>query len=120
MNKYNELGKTVANYESLSPVSFLRRSATVYPQKTAVIDDDMTLTYQQLLERSTRLASALANAGIGHDDTVAMLCPNSHEMLEAHYGVPMAGAVLNTLNIRLDAATLGFILNHGEARVLLY
>ncbi|MCK7543570.1 long-chain-fatty-acid--CoA ligase [Marinobacter bryozoorum] len=120
MNKYNELGKTVANYATLSPVSFLRRSATVYPEKTAVIDDDMTLSYRQLLERSTRLASALANAGIGHDDTVAMLCPNSHEMLEAHYGVPMGGAVLNTLNIRLDAATLGFILNHGEARVLMY
>lgn len=114
MNKYNELGKTVANYATLSPVSFLRRSATVYPEKTAVIDDDMTLSYRQLLERSTRLASALANAGIGHDDTVAMLCPNSHEMLEAHYGVPMAGAVLNTLNIRLDAATLGFILNTAK------
>ncbi|WP_328190176.1 long-chain-fatty-acid--CoA ligase [Marinobacter sp. OP 3.4] len=120
MNKYNELGKTVANYAPLSPVSFLRRSATVYPYKTAVIDEDMTLSYRQFLERSCRLANALTDAGIGRDDTVAMLCPNSHEMLEAHYGVPMAGAVLNTLNIRLDAATLGFILNHGEARVLVY
>lgn len=120
MDSYNELGKTPANYTPLTPVSFLRRSATVYPDKTAVIDDDGNLTYRQLLDRSTRLADALAGFGIGPNDTVAMLCPNSHEMLEAHYGVPMAGAVLNTLNIRLDAATLGFILNHGEARVFIY
>lgn len=120
MNKYKELDKTQANYATLTPITFLLRSATVYPDKPAVIDDDMTLNYRQLLERSTRLADALSTMGVGRDETVAMLCTNSHEMLEAHYGVPMAGAVLNTLNIRLDGPGLGFILNHGEARVLAY
>lgn len=120
MNQYHQLDKNPANYASLTPVTFLKRSATVYPDKPAVIDDDGTFTYRQLLERSHRLASALSKLGVGHQDTVAVLATNSHEMLEAHYGVPMAGAVLNTLNIRLDGATLGFILDHGEARVLAY
>lgn len=120
MNQYHQLDKTPANYASLTPVTFLKRSATIYPDKPAVIDDDGTFTYRQLLERSHRLASALNRLGVGHQDTVAMLATNSHEMLEAHYGVPMAGAVLNTLNIRLDGATLGFILDHAEARVLAF
>jgi fatty-acyl-CoA synthase len=120
-DKYDQgLGKNNANYSPLTPLSFLQRSATIFPNKVAVIDDDLNLDYRTLFERCRRLGDGLRRLGVGTDDTVAMLCPNSHEMLEGHYGVAMAGAVLNALNTRLDAATLGFILEHGEARVLCY
>ena len=108
-----------ANYEPLSPVSFLRRAATVYPNKTAVIHGDKRLTYKDFYQRSCRLASALSKRGIGPGDTVAVMAPNVPAMLEAHYGIPMLGAVLNALNIRLDAATIAFTLKHGEAKVLI-
>ncbi|WP_166266700.1 long-chain-fatty-acid--CoA ligase [Marinobacter caseinilyticus] len=120
-DKYNDgLDKRAANYSALTPLDFLQRSATVFPQKMAVIDDDTMLTYQTLFERCCRMASALTSLGVGTGDTVSVLCPNSHEVLESHYAVPMCGAVLNTLNYRLDAASLRFILDHGEARVLFY
>ncbi len=120
-DKYrNGLDRNAANYAALTPLHFLQRSATVFPHKTAVIDDDMTLDYQSLYQRCRRLARALEGLGVGAGDTVSVLAPNGHELLEAHYGVPMAGAVLNALNSRLDAASLGFILGHGEARVLIY
>jgi len=120
MNKYKNLEKNAANYSALTPIHALMRAATVYPTKTAVVDDDMNLTYQQLRERCLRLSDALHRRGIGEGDTIAVLSPNGHEILEAHYGVPMCGAVLNTLNIRLDAASLSFILEHGEAAMLIY
>ncbi|MDK8461989.1 long-chain-fatty-acid--CoA ligase [Marinobacter sp. SS13-12] len=120
MNKYNSLDKKAANHSALTPLNLLRRSALVFPDKRAVIDDDRTLSYRQLYQRCCQMGDALRRRGINSGDTVAILCPNSHEMLESHYSVPMSGAVLNSINIRLDAATLTFILGHGEARVLFY
>ncbi len=108
-----------ANFEPLSPVSFLRRAAQVAAEHTAVIHGDRRYTYAQFYERSCRLASALSQRGVRQGDCVAIMGANTPEMLEAHNGVPMLGAVLNSLNIRLDARTIAFILEHGEARVLL-
>lgn len=118
-NDYEQLGRNPANYSALTPVSYLRRSAAIYPDKTAVIDRDMQLTYRAFDERCRRLASALSQRGVGAGETVAVLCRNTHEMLEARYAVPMLGAVLNPINTRLDAAAIAFILGHGEARLLL-
>ena len=95
-----------ANFEPLSPVSFLRRAAQIAPAHTAVIHGDRRYTYAQFYERSCRLASALSRRGIGQGDCVAIMGANTPEMLEAHNGVPMLGAVLNSLNIRLDHAQL--------------
>ncbi|MGE0221947.1 MAG: acyl-CoA synthetase [Acetobacteraceae bacterium] len=114
-----DLDRTSANYLPLSPVSFLTRAAHVYPRRTAVIHGDRRYTYAQFLDRARRLASALARAGVGKGDTVAILAPNTPEMLEAHYAVPMLGAVLCSINIRLDAAAIGFILSHSAAKVVL-
>src|SRR3546814_2935984 len=94
--------------------------AWIFPEKTAVIDDDGSFGYRQLYERCRRMAGSLRQLGVGAGDTVAVLCFNGHELLESHYSVPMIGAVLNALNTRLDAASLRFILEHGEARVLIY
>src|ERR1041384_3060578 len=113
------LDKNPANYVPLSPIGFLRRSAAVYPQRTAVIHGDRRYTWRETEQRCRRLASAVAKRGIGRGDTVALMAPNVPEAFEAHFGVPMAGAVLNALNIRLDADTIAFILNHGGAKVLL-
>ncbi len=113
------LEKGEANYKGLSPLSFLKRSAHVYPNKVAVIHGDRRYTYAQFYERCRRLASALAARGIGNGDTVAVLAPNIPEMLECHFAVPMLGAILNTINIRLDAATIAFILEHGEAKAVI-
>jgi len=113
------LDKNAANYEPLTPLSFLARSARVYPEKTAVIHGDQQFSYGQFDRRCRQLASALIGAGVEAGDTVAVMAPNGAPMLEAHYGAPMAGAVLNALNFRLDAATIAFILDHGEAKVLL-
>ncbi len=108
-----------ANQVPLTPVSFLRRAALVYPDKTAVVHGERRYSYRQFFERSCRLASALAARGIGPGDCVAIMGLNTPEMLEAHYGVPMLGAVLNSLNTRLDAQSVSFILNHGGAKALL-
>src|SRR3954466_7815179 len=113
------LDKNPANYVPLSPIGFLRRSAQIYPNRSAVIHGNRRYTWRQSLERCRRLASALAARGIGRGDTVAVMAPNVPEGFEAHFGVPMAGAVLNALNIRLDAETIAFILKHGEAKVLI-
>jgi fatty-acyl-CoA synthase len=113
------LDRTTANYVPLSPVSFLARAARVYGRRIAVIHGERRYTYAQFLERARRLASALARAGVGKGETVAIMAPNIPEMLEAHYAVPMLGAVLCSINIRLDAAAVGFILQHSEARVVL-
>lgn len=108
-----------ANFEPLSPISFLKRAAQVYPEKTAVIHGDLRISYREFYARSRRLASALSRRGVGPGDTVAIMAPNVPAMLDAHYGVPMLGAVLNALNIRLDAASIAFMLKHGEAKALI-
>ena len=108
-----------ANFEPLSPVSFLRRAAQIAPAHTAVIHGERRYNYEQFYKRSCRLASALSQRGVGQGDCVAIMGANTPEMLEAHNGVPMLGAVLNSLNIRLDSRTIAFILEHGEAQVLL-
>jgi fatty-acyl-CoA synthase len=113
------LDKNAANFVPLSPIGFLRRSAGVYPQRVSVVHGQRRYTWRQTLERCRRLASALAQHGVGRGDTVAVMAPNIPEAFEATFGVPMAGAVLNALNIRLDAETIAFILKHGEAKVLL-
>jgi fatty-acyl-CoA synthase len=113
------LDKGPANYIPLSPVGFLKRSALVYPDKTAIIHGDRRYTYAEFYARSRQLASALSARGIGVGDTVAVMAPNIPEMLECHFGVPMLGALLNPINYRLDAATIAFILGHGGAKAFI-
>ncbi len=113
------LDRHPANFVQLSPVSFLRRAVESFRGKIAVIDGERRFTYAQLDERCTRLASALAARRVGRLDTVAILASNVPEMIEAHFAVPMLGAVLNPLNTRLDAATIAFSLNHGGAKALI-
>jgi fatty-acyl-CoA synthase len=114
-----DLDQNSANHEPLSPISFLKRAAEVYPKRTAVVHGDLRYTYAELYARSRRLASALVKFGIQPGDTVAMIAPNIPAHLEAHYGVPMTGAVLNSINTRLDASAIAFILDHGEAKLFL-
>jgi fatty-acyl-CoA synthase len=113
-----DLDRTPANWSALSPLSFLKRAEAVYPDKPSVVHDRV-YTYRETGERARRLASALQRRGLGKGDTVAIMAPNVPALLEAHFGVPLAGCVLNPLNIRLDAATLAFILEHGEAKALI-
>jgi fatty-acyl-CoA synthase len=113
------LAKGAANFTALTPLVFLRRAAAVYPEKLAVIDGAASFTYRELYGRCLRLADALRQRGIGRGDTVAVMAPNVPALLEAHYGVPMAGAVLNALNYRLDARSIAFILAHAEAKLLI-
>ena len=113
------LERRAANYVPLTPVSLLARAAAAFGARIAVIDGERSLTYTLLYERCRRLASALAARGIGRLDTVAILASNSPEMVEAHFAIPMLGAVLNPLNTRLDAATIAFSLRHGGAKVLI-
>ncbi|BBL25686.1 MULTISPECIES: acyl-CoA synthetase [Comamonas] len=120
MSKYNEhLDRNAANFAPLSPLSFLERTASVYPDRLAIVHGDLRQTWGQTYRRCRQLASALHQAGVGKNDTVAVMLPNTPPMVEAHFGVPMSGAVLNTLNTRLDAETLAFMLDHGEAKVLI-
>ena len=114
-----DLAQNRANHAPLTPLDFLKRAAEVYPDKAAVIHGERAYTYGEFAERCRRLASALASKGIGRGDTVAIMAPNVPALLEAHYAVPGLGAVLNALNYRLDAATIAFCLEHGEAKVLL-
>src|SRR5438045_4427939 len=113
------LEKNAANYVPLTPIGFLLRSAAIYPNRLAVVHGERRYSWREALERCRRLASALSARGIGRGDTVALMAPNIPEAFEAHFGVPMAGAVLNALNIRLDPQTIAFILRHGEAKVLI-
>ncbi|HEY2841170.1 MAG TPA: acyl-CoA synthetase [Pirellulales bacterium] len=113
------LSRCPANHMALSPLTFLARAADVYPQHTAYIHGPRRATYAEFYARSRQLASALAARGIGLGDTVAIMAPNIPAMLEAHYGAPMAGAVLCALNVRLDAAAIAFILDHSEAKALI-
>jgi len=113
------LDRNPANHAPLTPLSFLERTAEVYPDRLAVVHGSWQADYKTLRERSRRLASALAQRGVKPGDTVAAMLPNTPPMIEAHHGVPMAGAVLNALNVRLEAETIAYILDHGEAKVLL-
>ncbi|MDP6952478.1 MAG: AMP-binding protein, partial [Alphaproteobacteria bacterium] len=108
-----------ANYVPLTPLSFLDRAATVYPQRTAVVYGQRRMDYAAFRDRCRRLAAALADAGVGQGDTVSALLPNIPEMLECHYGVPMTGAVLNAVNTRLDAASVAFFLQHARSKVFI-
>src|SRR5262245_54658241 len=114
-----DLDKNRANYVPLTPLSFIERSAYVYPDRLAVVHGAQRYTWKETYARSRRLASALARRGIGKGDTVAVMLPNIPAMYEAHFGVPMCGAVLNTLNTRLDAEAIAFMLRHGEAKLLI-
>ncbi len=113
------LDKTPANFVPLSPLSFLERSASVYPGMTSTVYEGRTFTWAQTYERCKRFASFLVRNGIGRGDTVAAMLPNIPAMNELHFAVPMTGAVLNALNIRLDAASIAFMLDHGGAKILL-
>lgn len=113
------LDQVAANYEPLSPLTFLERAASVHPNKTAVVHGSVRRTWAETYQRCRQLASALSQQGIGVGDTVAIICPNLPEHFEAHFGVPMTGAVLNSINTRLDAPAVAFILEHGEAKILI-
>ncbi|MGX1099607.1 acyl-CoA synthetase [Amorphus sp. MBR-141] len=113
------LDRRVANFAPLSPLGFLERSASVYPDRLAVVHGARRYDWAEVYARARRLASALAARGIGEDDTVAVMLANTPEMIECHYGVPMTGAVLNALNIRLDAEAIAFMLEHGEAKMVI-
>ena len=113
------LDKNMANHVPLSPINFLRRSAAIYPTKTAVVYETLQFSYQEFYDRCCGLACALVGVGVTPGETVAVMAPNVPAMLECHYGVPMTGAVLNTINIRLDASTIAFILEHSEAKVFI-
>lgn len=120
IHPYDEdLGKNKANFAPLTPVSFLARTASVYPDRLAVVYGKRSYTWRETYGRCLSLAAALNGLGVGQGDTVAILAANTPEMIEAHFGVPMAGAVLNALNIRLDAETIAFMLKHGGAKVLI-
>jgi len=114
-----DLDRNAANFQPLTPLSFLERAAAVFPDRTAIVHGARTWTYAQFYARTRRLASALARRGIGRGDTVSVMLANTPAMLDAHYGVAMMGAVLNTLNTRLDAAVLAFTLDHAETKVLI-
>ncbi len=113
------LDKCAANYRALTPLSFLKRAASVYPDSIAVIDGPTRASWLEVSNRCRKLASALVKQGVGKNRTVAILAPNSQACLEAHFAIPMAGAVLNAINTRLDAATIAFILEHGQAEVFM-
>src|SRR2546423_1483264 len=113
------LKPNAANFSALSPLTFLPRAAEIFPERVAVIHGEKRYTYAQFYERARRLATALRRKGVGRGDVVSVMLPNIPPMLEAHYGVPMAGAVLNTINTRLDADTVAYIVGHAEAKVLI-
>ncbi|WP_039049877.1 acyl-CoA synthetase [Comamonas thiooxydans] len=113
------LAPNTANHAALTPLSFIARTAEVYPERLAIVHGDLRQSWAQTYARCRQLASSLQKIGIGKNDTVAVMLPNTPPMVEVHFGVPMAGAVLNTLNTRLDAETLAFMLDHGEAKALI-
>jgi fatty-acyl-CoA synthase len=113
-----DLPRNEANFAPLTPLAFIERSAEVYPDRLAIVHGALRQTWSQTYARTRRLASALRRAGIGKNDTVAVMLPNTPPMVEAHFGVPMTGAVLNTLNTRLDPEAIAFMLDHGEAKAV--
>jgi fatty-acyl-CoA synthase len=119
-NPYDtDLDRNPANFQPLTPLTFLERSAAVFPDRTAIVHGPLRRSYRDFYARSRRLASALSQCGIGRGDTVSVVLANTPAMLECHYGVPMCGAVLNTINTRLDAAVIAFQFDHAETKVLI-
>ena len=119
-SKYDQhLPRNPANFAPLSPLGFIQRTAEVYPERLAIVHGSLRQTWSQTYTRCRQLASALQRAGISKNDTVAVMLPNTPPMVEAHFGVPMAGAVLNALNTRLDPETIAFMLDHGEAKAVI-
>ena len=118
-NAYEHLDRNAANFAALTPLSFIDRTAAIWPEQLAVVHGPRRYTWAETYARSRRLASMLQRSGVGSGDTVAAMLANTPEMVEAHFGVPMSGGVLNTLNTRLDADAIAFMLQHGEAKVLL-
>src|ERR1700729_4480716 len=119
-NQYETgLEKTPANFVALTPLSFLARTAAIYPNHASTVYKGRSFTWSETYARCRRLASYLASRNVGRGDTVAAMLPNIPAMNEAHFAVPMAGAVLNALNIRLDAASIAFQLDHGGAKIIL-
>src|SRR6185312_9768642 len=114
-----DLEKNAANYQPLTPLSFLERAAKVYPDVTAIIHGERKISYRDFYARSRRLASALAKRGIGKGDTVTVMLSNTPPMLEAHFGVPMTKAILHSLNTRLDAAVIAFQLDHAGSKIVI-
>ena len=114
-----DLPQTPANHAPISPLSFIERTAEVYPTRLAIVHGDLRQDWVTTYRRCRQLASALAQAGIGKNDTVAVMLPNTPPMVEAHFGIPMAGAVLNAINTRLDPETVAFMLDHGEAKAVI-
>ena len=119
MSAYDDLPKTPANFQPLTPIGFLSRSAMVFPDRIAVIHGPLRRSYAEFWERSQRLAAALVKRGVTRGDTISVLLANTPEMLECHYGVPLTGGVLNTLNTRLDAEILAFTLDHAESKIVI-
>ena len=120
VNPYDEnLGKNAANYQQLTPLTFLERSAAVYPDHTAIVHGTQRFSYKDFYARARKLGSALSRHGIGKGDTVSVMLANTPAMLECHYGVPMTGAVLHSINTRLDAAIVAFQLDHADAKVVI-
>ncbi|MDO9216090.1 MAG: AMP-binding protein, partial [Lacisediminimonas sp.] len=120
MNQYDiGLDKNAANYAPLSPIGFMERAASVYPNRLAIVHGDLRVTWKQAYARARRLASALTRSGVGQGDTVAVMLPNTPPMVDVHFGVPMTGAVLNALNTRLDAESIAFNLDHGQAKLVI-
>ena len=114
-----DLDRNVANFQPLTPLSFLERAASVFPDHTAIIHGPLKRSYADFYARARRLASALTKSGIQRGDTVSVMLANTPAMLEAHYGVPMAGAVLNPLNTRLDPRIIAFTLDHADTKILI-
>jgi len=119
-NPYNtDLDRNPANYQPLTPLTFLERAASVFPEHTAIIHGAIRRNYDEFYRRSRQLASALSNKGVGRGDTVSVMLSNTPAMLESHYGVPMSGAVLHSLNTRLDSAVIAYQLDHADTKVLI-
>ena len=119
-NPFNQnLDQNPANHQPLTPLTFLERAASVFPDQVAIIHGDLRQNYLNLYTRSVKLSSALNKAGIKRGDTVSALLPNTPAMLECHYGVPMSGAILHSINTRLDAAVISFQLNHAESKIMI-
>jgi fatty-acyl-CoA synthase len=117
--EYDQLPTNAANFVALTPLSFLQRTADIYPQRESLIYNDRRYTWSQTRTRCTRIASSIAARGLGKNDTISIFAFNTPEMFEAHFAIPMSGAVLNTINTRLDAATVAYIIDHGEAKLFI-
>ena len=119
-NPYNtDLDRNPANYQPLTPITFLERAASVFPDYTAIIHGSIKRSYSEFYQRSCQLASALSKKGVNRGDTVSVILANTPAMLESHYGVPMCGAVLHSINTRLDAATIAYQIDHANTKVLI-